>query len=58
VIPTGTPFGDGFNDGLHARSEYAHLHTEGRALEKYLDGVALGAKDRADGALEPAEPLA
>ena len=55
MIPAGTPFGDGYNDGLNARSEWAHLHTEGRALEKYLEGLAVGAQDRAAGALEPME---
>jgi hypothetical protein len=55
VIPPGTPFGDGYDDGLHARREWAHLHTEGRAAVKYREGLAVGAQDRAAGALEPVE---
>jgi hypothetical protein len=49
------PFADGYSDGLHGRNDWAHLHTEGRALAKYLDGKACGEQDRNAGALDPVE---
>lgn len=58
AVVAGTAFGDGYLDGLHNRDTSAHLHTEGRALEKYLAGVACGHQDRTDGALDPAERYA
>lgn len=52
-----SPFFDGYSDGLHDRPDHAHLHTEGRAAEKYAAGVECGRVDREAGALEPAERL-
>lgn len=49
------PFFDGYADGLYGTEDHAHLHTEGRALAKYLDGRRCGEVDRNAGALEPAE---
>jgi hypothetical protein len=49
------PFTDGYSDGLHGRDDWAHLHREGRAREKYEAGRACGEQDRAAGALEPGE---
>lgn len=49
------PFFDGYADGLFDTTDHAHLHTEGRAAEKYRDGRACGEQDRLDGALEPVE---
>lgn len=49
----GSPFADGYADGLYGRDDHAHLWPEGRSRTKYDDGVACGRQDRADGALEP-----
>ena len=53
----GTPFGDGYADGLYGRSNWAHPYPEGRAHEKYLAGVAIGQQDHNAGALDPAEQV-
>lgn len=52
---SGSPFLDGYADGLRGRDDHAHLWPAGRELAKYLEGRACGAADRAAGALEPAE---
>lgn len=53
----GTPFGDGYADGLYGKTDHAYLYPEGRAREKYVDGVRIGAEEREAGALEPVEAL-
>lgn len=52
-LVTGSPFADGYADGLYGRTDFAHLYPDGRPAEKYADGVNCGRQDRADGALEP-----
>lgn len=56
-LGAGSPFSDGYQDGLLDRSEFEYLYPTGRARQKYLDGVRCGEDDRTAGALEPIEPL-